>query len=190
MEIIGLSFGTTILFAIAIIFGCILASLTWLFLRKRSGQLRLPMLGALVLPPFCVAYFLACIAFLPGKSLFGDISEPLPNGYYLQALGKMPDFAGIAVGSSFDESEIHLSECIGSLTVSGPFVAGRYSHPCDRFDPHANEAYFLFDTRNGKVTEFVSLHDLKASLRYFRTTRSDRPIPQQRTVLRTAAVAQ
>jgi hypothetical protein len=50
-------------------------------------------IAAFAIPILSAAYLWMCIAMLPGKSLFGDISQPLPNGYVLTGLGKMPDFS-------------------------------------------------------------------------------------------------
>ena len=57
-----------------------------------------------------------------------------------------------------------LSECIGSLTVSGPFVAGRYSHPFGSFDSKSDEGYFIFDTRTGQFVDFKNLSEIESRL--------------------------
>jgi hypothetical protein len=161
-ELIGLTFATLFLFLIAAAAGSFYAGIAWFLVRNRECR-RLPLiLFAAAIPIFSAAYFWLCVAMLPGESLFGDISQPLPNGYSLQALGKMPDFASINKGNSLSNETVALSECIGSLTVSGPFVAGRYSHPFGSFDPKPNEGYFVFDTRTGQFVDFRSLHELES----------------------------
>jgi hypothetical protein len=114
-----------------------LGAIAWLLSRR----LRIFLTAfAIALPPLCVVYLFVCGALLPHESLFGDISQPLPNGYYIRALGKMPDFAGI--GWSADIS----------------------SNPYATFDPHPNEAYFLFDTKTATHKDFPTLAALEASI--------------------------
>ncbi len=95
------------------------------------------------------------------------ISEPLPNGYSLQALSKMPDFAQISTGDIEDgvsSPSVQLSQCVGSIAVSGPFVAGQYSHPFADFYPNPTEPWFLVDTRTGSHSDFASKSALEQQL--------------------------
>jgi hypothetical protein len=118
---------------------------------------------AAVIPVVSAAYLWLCVALLPGKSLFGDIAEPLPNGYTLKALGKMPDFASIDSPRN-PNSYNGLSECIGKLAVYGPLVVGRYSHPFGSFSAKEDEPYFMFDTRDGRNVDVASLAELESDL--------------------------
>jgi hypothetical protein len=110
-EMIGLLIATGFLFALAALASAILAGLTWLYVRKRRAPRIRLMLAAAVIPIVSAAYFWLCIALLPDESLFGDIDQPLPNGYALKALGKMPDFASID-NPKTPYSYNGLSECI------------------------------------------------------------------------------
>jgi len=162
-ELIGLAFATLFLFALAALVGCGFLAVAWLIVRRKEGP-KIPLiLIAGAIPILSAAYFWLCVAILPGESLFGDISQPLPNGYSLEALGKMPDFATIKYGNSLSNPRGQ-SECIGSLEVSGPFVAGRYSHPFGTFAPEPTEGYFILDTRSGQFVDFKTIEELEARL--------------------------
>jgi len=160
-EMIGLLLGFAVCMGLGLIISAILGILAWLLSTRARLFLAL---SAAALPVLCVMYLFLCGAILPNESLFGDISQPLPNGYALHALGKMPDFAGIGRGSDLSSEEVGLTECIGSLGVYGPVVAGQYSHPCTTFDPHPNEAYFLFDTRTAKNQDFATKAALESAI--------------------------
>jgi hypothetical protein len=162
-ELIGLLFATGMLFVLAAVLSSVLAGLTWLSVRHRQAPRKRLVLAAALIPILSAAYLWLCVALLPGKSLFGDISQPLPNGYSLEALSKMPDFASLSNAKSPD-SYNGLTECIGKLAVYGPLVAGQYSHPFGTFDPKPNESFFVFDTRNGQHVELTTIADLEKSL--------------------------
>jgi hypothetical protein len=163
-ELIGLLFATMFLFILAAITAAILAGTTWLLVRKSSMPRKRVVVIASLIPFASAAYFWVCIALLPDESLFGDISQPLPNGYTLKALGKMPDFASIDKTDSPLAGYNVLSQCVGRLAVYGPLVVGQYSHPFGTFDVAANEPFFIFDTRNGQHTELPTLASLQAAL--------------------------
>ena len=160
-EIVGLLLGFAVCMVLSVAASAIVGGLVWLLSRR--ARLLLTSCAA-VLPPLCVIYLFACGAMLPNESLFGDISQPLPNVYFIRALGKMPDFAEIGRGSDFSSGSVSLTECIGSLAVYRPLVVGRYSHPGDSFDAHPNEAYFLFDTRTAAHQDFATAAALEASV--------------------------
>src|ERR1700760_365929 len=126
-ELIGLLFAIGMLFALAAVASIVLAGLRGLSVRNRQTPRNRLILAAALIPLFSVAYLWLCIALLPGESLFGDISQPLPNGYTLEALRKMPAFASVSNAKS-PNSYNGLTECVGKLAVCGPFVAGQYSH--------------------------------------------------------------
>ena len=163
-EIIGLLFATALLFVVSSIIGAAYAAVAFLILWQRPKRRLRKVLVAATIPIISAAYLWLCTALLPGQTLFGDISQPLPNGYSLQALGKMPDFAYIVRGSSFSGRGVNLTELVGSLAVQGPLVIGRYSHPAGEFYPHPNENYFVFDTTTETVQNYASLDSLTARL--------------------------
>jgi hypothetical protein len=162
IDLIGVGLATALLFLLAAVVSAVLAAATWLSVRKARRLPRYSLILAAILIPFATAVHLwLCAALLPGESLFGNVSEPLPNGYQLEALGKMPDFASISKsGSSFNEP----AQYIGKLAVEGPLVVGQYSHPFDASDPQPNEPFFLFDTRDGETTDFPTQKDLQTKL--------------------------
>ena len=160
-EILGLLISFAVCMFLALLASAIVGVIVWLV----SKRMRIAITAsAIALPPLCVIYLFICGAVLPNESLFGDISQPLPNGYYLRALGKMPDFAGIGRGPDSSSPEVPLTECVGSLGVYGSIVVGRYSHPCATFDPHPNEAYFMFDTETAAHHDFQTSAALEASI--------------------------
>jgi len=163
-ELIGLLFATLLLFALAALMAAILAGTTWLLVRNTSAPRKRLIFAAALIPLVSAAYAWLCIAVLPGESLFGDISQPLPNGYVLQALSKMPDFASISKADSPLSGYSGLSECIGKVAVYGPFVTGQYSHPFGSFNAAPNEPFFIFDTRNGQLRDLPMLSDLQTVL--------------------------
>ena len=163
-EIIGLLVATALLFVLSGIVGAAYAAVALIILRQRpKHRLRKVLIGAII-PIFSAAYLWLCVALLPGETLFGDISQPLPNGYSLQALGKIPDFASIVKGSSLSDRSVNLTELVGSLAVTGPLVVGQYSHPAGSFDPHANEQYFVFNTSTETFKDYATLDLLTAKL--------------------------
>jgi hypothetical protein len=162
-EMIGLLIATAIFFALAAIVAAILGGSTWLYVRKKEGpRVRLVMAAALI-PLLSAAYMWLCVALLPGETLFGDISQPLPNGYMLTALGKMPDFASIS-NPQLPSSHNGLSEYIGKLAVYGPLVVGQYSHPFGTFTAKSSEPFFIFDTVNRQTIDLPNLIDLQNKL--------------------------
>ena len=129
-EIIGLFIGTAFVLALSGVLGCVFALLSWLAIHKTHHRVRLVLTAAL-LPSIGVLYMGGCeIAFsimLPGEAglLFGDISEPLPNGYRLAALGKMPDYGRIEAMAG-PAAEPQLTGWIGRVAVEGPLIFGAY----------------------------------------------------------------
>src|SRR5579863_7524092 len=97
-EMIGLLIDLTVACAIAFLIGGIIAVLAWLLFWGRRRPKRLILFTSLV-PIFTVAYLFVCAIgmelFVPNQPplFFGDFSEPLPNGYVLTGLGKMPEYS-------------------------------------------------------------------------------------------------
>jgi len=164
-ELIGLMFATLLLFGLAVTIAAAFAAITWHLTRNGVGHKRLTLLAASV-PLASAAYLWICVAILPGESPFGDISQPLPNNYTLQALGKMPDYASIIRTSSPVSGDIGLSEWIGEVAVSGALVVGQYSHPFGGFNGNSVEPFFIFDTHNGQHIDLATLADVEAKLNH------------------------
>lgn len=162
-ELIGLVFATGLLFVVATAVSAVLVSVIWFLLRSIGKREKYLLVLAAIIPLASAAYFWLCIAILPGESLFGDINQPLPNGYSLTALGKMPDFASIA-NPDLPYRRTGLSQCIGTIAVDGPFVVGQYSHPFGSFESNTTELFFEFDTRASVTTEFSSQAELERQL--------------------------
>jgi hypothetical protein len=160
MDYIGLVLGFLMFLALSIGAGLVVAALTVLvFWSRWRGAMPLG-IGAILLAPSCVIWLYTTVALLPGESLFGDIDQPLPNGYHVTALGKMIDFADISSANRADS----LSEYVASLQVHGDLVAGQYSHPFGTFTPKPNEGYFVLDTKTGAHKDLPSAAALQAEL--------------------------
>ena len=162
-EITGLIFATGLLFFLSGSVGLVLGLVAWFILRGQSGLKKLWVLPAVLLPIACAGYMVFCAViftfFVPGAkdTLFGDFDEPLPNGYLLKGLAKMPDFAYIESIRASDPQPQLLGN-VAALNVDGSIVFGRYSHEFGSFDaPVAGGLnYFTFDTRTREVGNFAS----------------------------------
>ena len=161
MEVIGHFIGFLILLAVSAGAGLVVALLTGFVFWSAWRRVMPLYIAAPFLGPLCVVWLYAMVIVLPHESLFGDIDEPLPNGYHLRALGKMPDFATIDPNSKYG---LGLPEGIGRLQVQEDFVVGQYSHPFDTFTPKPVEDYFLFDTKSGLHRDFPSAAALQSQL--------------------------
>jgi hypothetical protein len=164
IDMIGVAIATAFFFALAFVCSAFLAAVTWLLIGKqRQAPRKRLALFALAIPMAAAAYFWLCTLVLPGESLFGDISEPLPNGWVVEALGKMPDFADIKAPQS-PLRDPHLTECVGKIAVDGDLVVGQYSHPFGTFSANANEPYFIFDTKHATTIAFPTWIELQNKL--------------------------
>ncbi len=166
-EIIGVFVSLLLLLAISAIIGVIYAAIAYLILRTRPQDRKKKIRRAASLPLRFAFYLLACVIvfniFVSGQPdpFFGDIAEPLPNGYVLKALGKMPQYATIQ--STTNPFKNITSRHISSLAVTGPFVLGAYSWRFDQAwddSPDANHGYFVLDTRNANLSDFNTLRQL------------------------------
>lgn len=170
-EIIGLLFATAAFLGLSGVLGCVYATIAWFILRKRRRRRKtfLTLLAGL-LPPAFAAYIAVCsiiFAFtIPGQGdrLFGDTYEPLPNGYVLKALGKMPDFAGVYPKSD-SGFEPQLLGYVRSIQVEGSRVYGEYSNRFSEsaWTDGASHGYFVFDTRDRSIRNFDTMAELAAS---------------------------
>jgi hypothetical protein len=164
-EMIGLVIGSLILLVLAGIVGCVFAGITWAILWNRAKFRILLMLLAVAIPVISAGYLWLCAAMLPGESLFGDIDEPLPNGYSLQALAKMPDFASIKRDDgSWTKDDVYPTQYIGRVGVYGALVVGQYSHPFGSFTADPDEPFFAFDTNSAKNVDYPRQDALEAAI--------------------------
>jgi hypothetical protein len=170
-EMIGLLFGLFALGCISVFLGCIIALAAWLLFWGRRRPKFLIFLAAAI-PLLSFAYVIACgilfSIFVPNQPdvFFGDFSEPLPHGYVLTGLGKMPEY------SYFESTPpmMHQPPLLGgvkSLEQDGEMVYGAYGHMNTEFSffkPGYN--YFAFDTQSGNVQNFSNLNELNARARH------------------------
>lgn len=164
-EDIGLLIGIILFFALSLIVGRLFGWVAWRILRSQERHRGLRKIAG-SLPPVFAVYMLACaVAFsvlVPGEAdrIFGDISEPLPNGYTLKALGKMPTYGMIEDKSATFRDTV--GGWVESLSVDGPFVFGAYSHGDDRLNagPERNQGYFALDTHSGVNLNFGTIAEL------------------------------
>jgi hypothetical protein len=89
--------------------------------------------------------------------VFGDINEPLPNGFYLRALDKMPEAGRIEKA----QNDLAGVAWVSDVQIAGPLVIGRYNYTCfSRTEEEKSRNLFLFDTRNGTTRDFAAESDL------------------------------
>jgi hypothetical protein len=165
-EIIGLIIGTAVFFGLAIMLGLCFAFGAWLLFWGRHRPKLLVVLAAVV-PTLSAAYILLCAIgltiFVPNQPdlFFGDISEPLPNGYLLKGLGKMPEYSYIDVTSPKNQQP-SMRGGIRRLELRGQVVYGAYGHLDNDQNPFTNQdnGYFIFDTRTGQVKNIDTLNQL------------------------------
>lgn len=169
-EMMGALIGLMVLAGLLSVLGFLIAAAAWLLFWGRPRPKRLILMTASV-PPLSLGYALACAAvfaiFVPNQpdQFFGDFSEPLPNGYVLTGLGKMPEYA------SFDTDEPGKNQPsilggVQSLELDGETVYGVYSHPKSGFRDSmapADICCFVFDTHSGQVQNLKSIQELNAA---------------------------
>lgn len=164
MEILGRLFMMILLMGLASGAGLICALIVFWVLRSFRISSKRAMIVAALYPPTVTAYLLCFIiassilsSFIGTPDLlFGDINEPLPNGFKLSALDKMPE-AGVI---KRDNDPLGLG-WVSDLQTSGPFVLGKYDYRYfPKTEDQSNRNFFLFDTRNGKAQDFATESDL------------------------------
>jgi hypothetical protein len=152
------------------VLGCLIASAAWLLFWGRRRPKRLILMTALV-PTLSLGYVIACAIvftiFVPNQpdQFFGDFSEPLPNGYVLTGLGKMPEYAYLDTETP-GRNQPALLGGIKSLEQDGEIVYGAYSHPqygSPEFFAPPDTGYFEFDTRSRQVRNFKTVEELNAA---------------------------
>jgi hypothetical protein len=168
-EMIGLLFGLTFLCVLAVLAGGVSAGLAYLLFWGAHRPKRLIIFAGLI-PISALSYVVFCAIcmemFIPNQPdlFFGDFAEPLPNGYILTGLGKMPEY------SYFESSPqgMHQPLLLGGvrrLEQDGQTVYGAYGHldnqPYD--GENKDRGYFIFDTRTGGVRNFTTIGELNAA---------------------------
>ena len=166
MEIIGLLITMFLLVAAAFVVGSTCAGVVGLLLKTHNLPWRKASLIASLFPPSATAYILACAilssvvsSFLGTPDFaFGDINQELPNGYTIEALGKMPECGHIQkAGNSLTQVA-----WVSSLQVHGPNVLGKYDYAYfPRTPTEAARNYFSLDTRTGGIVNFASEAELE-----------------------------
>jgi len=163
MEILGRLFMMTLLMGLASRAGLICALIVFSVLRNFKISSRRATIVAALFPPAVTAYLLCFViastilsSFLGTPDLlFGDINEPLPNGFKLFALDKMPEDGLI---KRDNDGQVGW---VSDLQTSGPFVLGKYDYKYfPKTEDQSNRNFFLFDTRNGKAQDFATESDL------------------------------
>jgi hypothetical protein len=157
-EDIGVLIGIAMFFALSLALGWIYGLGARLILRSQERHRKLWKIAA-AFPPIFAVYMLACaIVFsliVPGDAdriFFGDVYEPLPNGYALRALAKMPASGWIEANSAKFLGKV---SPVGSIAVEGPFVYGEYRLGLER-----SKDYFGFDTRDGAALNFDTIAEM------------------------------
>jgi len=168
-ELIGVIFAVVFLFCLSGVVGLIFGSLAWLILRRPGRKTpKLPLVVALCLPIACAGYLcvfeLGWSLFVPAahEDIFRDISEPLPNGYLLKGLAKMPDYAFVDAPNS--DNRARTPSDIGRIAVEGPLVYSSISRNFGEPEkPNDERGFYVFDTRTGNGTRFETLDQMQAA---------------------------
>jgi len=154
MEFIGLFVAGVLFFTLSGAISCVYGGVAWLILDSRKGGHRKVLRIATCLPPVFAVYMVVCAIvfaqFIPGEGnriFFGDIYEPLPNGYTLTAMAKMPTYGTIHASSAM----IGTLGSVGRVAVDGPFVFGEHND---------KQGYFAFDTRNASTVNLDTITEL------------------------------
>lgn len=153
-------FDLAILCGLSIVLGCVFAASGWLLFWGRRKPKALIVMAALI-PPLSAIYLVLTAIFLtivvPNQSdeFFGDFSEPLPNGYILKGLGKMPDYAYFDTSNQGKRQPQTLGS-VRSLEQNGQMIYGAYGHLNKDFGTlvTGDQGYFAFDTARGQIQNF------------------------------------
>lgn len=167
-EIIGLMIGTVIFFGLAITLGLVFGLTAWLVFWGRRRPKRMIAL-AVIVPPFSALYIFLCaillMIFVPNQPdlFFGDISEPLPNGYILKGLGKMPEYSYFDVASSGKQYS-GMRGGVRRLGVDWQMIYGAYGSITDNqlISTNHDNGYFILNTRTGQVKNVDTISQLNA----------------------------
>jgi hypothetical protein len=153
----------------AFIAGAVLTLIVRYQLRNLKIKRQRIQFVTLLFPPAVMAYLLcfviACsiLSSVTGTPdlLFGDIDEPLPNGFKLEALSKMPE-DGLIKREGDPLAQIGW---VSALQTSGPFVLGKYDYTdFPKTADQSSRNFFLLDTSTGRKQDFGTESDLSNAL--------------------------
>lgn len=168
-EMVGMLIALFVVGLFAFFLSLIVGGVAWLLFWRRRRPKRLIFIAASI-PPLSLGYLIVCAIlftiFVPNQPdlFFGDFSEPLPHGYLLSGLGKMPEYANIETEPG--EIRPELLGGIKSLEEDGEIIYGAYSHPDyapSGFFAPTDIGYFELSTRSGQVRNFKTIQELNAS---------------------------
>ena len=161
MEIIGRLVMMFLLMGMATAVGVVCALVVYLLLRKANRTSARACIVAGLFPPTVMGYLLGCLVLSSVLSgllgtpnlVFGDINEPLPNGFTLQALDKMPEAGHIQKAG---DSLLQVA-WVGAVQIDGPYVLGKYDYTYfPKTEQDTGRDFFMFDTRTGEIRNFAS----------------------------------
>ena len=168
MEIIGRLVMMFLLMGAASIVGAVCVLVVYLLLRRANRKSPRACIVAGLFPPAVMGYLLGCLflsSMLSGPLgtpdlVFGDIDEPLPNGFTIEALDKMPEAGHI---QKVGDSSIQVA-WVGAVQIDGPYVLGKYDYTYfPKTEKDTGRDFFMFDTRTGEVSNFASEAGLASS---------------------------
>ncbi len=131
----------------------------WLLLRGRP-RVGLMMGVAGCVPAVCGIYMVACLVLFSGGN-WGDIDEPLPHGYSLRALGKMPEYGTIDAATGPIQQQ-QTEGWVGEVDLEGDMLFGKYSEGFGGFGDKPKWCCFAFNTATGVVKNFASPEEMNA----------------------------
>jgi hypothetical protein len=165
IDFLGVVIGAVVWLGLSLVLGAGFALAAWLLLRKRRGAI-LGIIAAGLLPPACATYVYVCEVVFPDTSLFGDINEPLPHGYTLKALGKMPEYGEVeSVSSGYSGVSSNLEQLegwVGEVDLEGDMLFGKYSHGFDGSVDKPKWCCFVLNTVSGQVRNFATGEEMNA----------------------------
>jgi hypothetical protein len=169
MEFLGLLFGFAFLNLAFLSAGAVIALAGWWTFPEQRRPKRLIFITACV-PILSLYYFVACtigfILFVPDRfpPFSGDFNEPVPHGYILTGLGKMPEYSYFE--STPPMMQPHLRGGVRRLELDGEVVYGAYGHLDDGSGfggRDQDQGYFIFDTRTGEVRNISTIAQLNTA---------------------------
>jgi hypothetical protein len=161
MEIVGRLVMIFLLMGMASVVGAVCVLVVYLLLRRANRKSARACIVTGLFPPAVMGYLLGCLVLSSMLSgllgtpdlVFGDINEPLPNGFTLQALDKMPEAGHIQrAGDSLFQVA-----WVGAVQIDGPYVLGKYDYTYfPKTEKDIGRDFFMFDTRTGEIRNFTS----------------------------------
>ena len=170
MEFIGDLIALALLCCLATGTAASSAFIAWLLTRNRGAEHRkFVFLGASLPPASLAAYIITFeIAFallVPAahESFPGDIDEPLPEGYTLKGIDKMPDYSFITWQEGIaPRTQAQVPSNIASVAVEGPLVFGSFRTRQSWDTLPLPSGFFVFNTATSTTTLFSTKAELDA----------------------------